>query len=207
MVTLIKKDFMLLKKYVLFIIVIVFALPVAFAAKSSEVNIVQSTLAFAFEVIYSEFLICRYLAMKEYQYPKAASFLCTLPYTRNMQVASKYLIYFIVFVFCCVAYWIDTLFTPNLIKLNVEFIIPALFAASILYSIYIPVQYQFGYDKSKLIFMFLLIAFPLLIANTNTTMIMEILSKITFSVMLILAIAALLLSVISSIKIFNEKEL
>lgn len=207
MVTLIKKDFMLLKKYVLFIIVIVFALPVAFAAKSSEVNIVQSTLAFAFEVIYSEFLICRYLAMKEYQYPKAASFLCTLPYTRNMQVASKYLIYFIVFVFCCVAYWIDTLFTPNLIKLNVEFIIPVLFAASILYSIYMPVQYQFGYDKSKLIFMFLLIAFPLLIANTNTTMIMEILSKITFPVMLILALAALLLSVISSINIFNEKEL
>ncbi len=55
MAALIKKDFMLLKKYVLFIIVIVFALPAALAAKSNEVNIVQSTMAFAFEVIYSEF--------------------------------------------------------------------------------------------------------------------------------------------------------
>lgn len=207
MITLIKKDFILLKKYVLFIIVILFALPVALAAKSSQVNIVQSTLAFAFEVIYSEFLICRYLAMKEYQYPKAASFLCTLPYTRNMQVVSKYLIYFIVFVFCCVAYWIDTLFTPNLIKLNLELIIPVLFAASVLYGIYMPVQYRFGYDKSKLIFMFLLIAFPLLTANTNTAMIMEVLSKITFPVMLILTLVALLFSVILSIKIFNGKEL
>lgn len=45
------------------------------------------------------------------------------------------------------------------------------------------------------------------IANANTTMIMEILSKITFPVMLILALAALFLSVISSIKIFNGKEL
>lgn len=207
MITLIKKDFILFKKYMLFIIIILFALPIALASKSSEVNLVQSTLAFAFEVIYSEFLICRYLAMKEYQYPKAASFLCTLPYTRNMQVASKYLIYFIVFVFCCVAYWIDTLFIPNLAKLNSELIIPVLFAASVLYGIYMPVQYQFGYDKSKLIFMFLLIAFPLLTANTNTTMVIEILSKITFPVMLILALVALLLSVILSIKIFNGKEL
>ena len=207
MITLIKKDFMLLKKYVLFIIVIVFALPVAHAAKSNEVNIVQSTLAFAFEVIYSEYLICRYLAMKEYQYPKAASFLCILPYTRNMQVASKYLMYFIVFIFCCAAYWIDTLFIPNLIKLSSDLVILVLFVVSTLYSIYMPVQYKFGYDKSKLIFMFLLIAFPLFIANANTTMIMEIISKITFSVMLILALAALFLSVIWSIKIFNGKEL
>lgn len=207
MAILIKKDFMLLKKYVLFIIVIVFALPAALASKSNEVNIVQLTLAFSFEVIYSEFLICRYLAMKEYQYPKTASFLCTLPYTRNMQVASKYLIYFIVFVFCCAAYWIDTLFVPNLIKLSSELVIPVLFAASILYSVYMPVQYQFGYDKSKLIFMFLLIAFPLLIANANTTMIMEILSKITFPIMLISALAALALSVMASVKIFNGKEL
>ena len=207
MAALIKKDFMLLKKYVLFIIVIVFALPAALAAKSNEVNMVQSTMAFAFEVIYSEFLICRYLAMKEYQYPKTASFLCTLPYTRNMQVASKYLIYFIVFAFCCTAYWIDTLFVPNLIKLSSDLAISALFAVSILYSIYMPVQYKFGYDKSKLIFMFLLIAFPLFIAKANTTMIMEVLSNITIPVMLILTLAALALSVMVSAKIFNGKEL
>ena len=207
MATLIKKDFMLLKKYVLFIIVILFVLPAALVAKSSEVNLVQSTLAFAFEVIYSEFLICRYLAMKEYQYPKAASFLCTLPYTRNMQVASKYLIYGIVFVFCCGAYWIDTLFVPNLAKLNSGLMIPGLFAASVLYSIYVPVQYQFGYDKSKLIVMFLLIVFPLLIANTNMAMAMELLSGITFPVMLVSALAALALSVMVSVKIFNGKEL
>ena len=207
MAALIKKDFMLLKKYALFIIVILFALPVALSAKSSEANLARPTLAFAFEVIYSEFLICRYLAMKEYQYPSAASFLCTLPYTRNMQIASKYLIYFIVFVFCCGAYWIDTLFVPNLVKLNSELIIPVLFAASVVYSIYMPVQYQFGYDKSKFIFMFLLIVFPLLIANTNMTMVMEILSGITFPVMLILALAALALSVMISLKIFNRKEL
>lgn len=207
MATLIKKDFMLLKKYVLFIIVIVFALPAALAAKSNEANIVQSTLAFAFEVIYSEFLICRYLAMKEYQYPKTAGFLCTLPYTRNMQVASKYLIYFIVFVFCCVAYWIDTLFVPNLIKLSSELVIPVLFAVCILYSIYMPVQYQFGYDKSKLIFMFLLIAFPLLIAKADVAVVIGILSNMTFPVMFIFALAALLLSAIVSAKIFNGKEL
>lgn len=207
MAAFIKKDFMLLKKYVLFIIVIMFALPAALAAKSNEVNMVRSTLAFAFEVIYSEFLICRYLAMKEYQYPKTAGFLCTLPYTRNMQVASKYLLYFIVFAFCCAAYWIDTLFVPNLIRLSSDLVIPVLFAVSILYSIYMPVQYKFGYEKSKLIFLLLLIAFPLFIARANTTMIMEVSSKITIPIMLILALAALALSGMGSAKIFNGKEL
>ena len=124
-----------------------------------------------------------------------------------MQVASKYLIYLIVFVFCCVAYWVDTLFVPNLAKLNSELIIPVLFAASVLYSIYMPVQYQFGYDKSKLIFMFLMIVFPLLVANANMAMFMEILSGITFPIMLISALAALALSVMVSVRIFNGKEL
>lgn len=207
MLCLIKKDFLLLKKYMLFIIVIIFGLPVALATKLYGADPVQSTLAFAFEAIYAEFLICRYLAMKEYQYPKAASFLCSLPYTRNMQVISKYLMYLIVFGFCALAYWIDTLLISNLSKLSVGLIVPVLFITSILYSVYMPVQYQFGYDKSKLIFMFLLIAFPLLIANTDMAVVIGILSNITFPAMFILALAALLLSAIVSVKIFNGKEL
>lgn len=70
-----------------------------------------------------------------------------------------------------------------------------------------PVQYQFGYDKSKLIFMFLLIAFPLLVANADIAAIIWILSKITFPVMVILTLAMLLLSVAVSVKIFDGKEL
>ena len=53
MTTLMKKDFMLLRKYILFIIVIVFVLPVAFASKSNEVHMFQSTLAFVCVVMYS----------------------------------------------------------------------------------------------------------------------------------------------------------
>ena len=72
---------------------------------------------------------------------------------------------------------------------------------------YLVSVYQFGYDKSKLIFMFLMIVFPLLVANANMAMVMEILSGITFPVMLISALAALALSVMVSVKIFNGKEL
>lgn len=207
MICLIKKDLILLKKYVLFIISIVIALPIALAAKSNEANIFQSTLAFAFEVIYTEFLICRYLSMKEYQYPKAAGFLCTLPYTRSMQVISKYLIYFIVFVLCCLAYWIDSWFVPDLTKLDMALAIPILFITSIIYSVYMPVQYHFGYDKSKLIFMFLLIAFPLLAANADIAVVIGILSKMSLPLMIIFTLTALLLSVMASIKIFNRKEI
>lgn len=86
-------------------------------------------------------------------------------------------------------------------------LIPILFMASILYRIYMPVQYMFGYEKSKLIFMFLLIAFPLLISRTKTANILVILSKMSYLIMLIAAIGALLLSLMASINIFNKKEL
>lgn len=207
MMCLIKKDFMLLRKYMIFIIIIAIALPAALAGQSNEVNILQSTLAFALEVIYCEFLVCRYLAMKEYQYPRASGFLCTLPYTRNMQVVSKYLIYLAVFAFCCVTYGIDTLFFPDLCRLNAESVITALFVASILYGVYMPVQYRFGYDKSKLIFMFLLIAFPLLASKINTEIIIKILSKLTFPLMSVLTVGVLVLSLLVSVRIFNGKEL
>lgn len=196
-----------MKKYLLLMIVIMIVLPLALATKSNEANMFTSTMAFAFEVIYAEFLICRYLAMKEYQYPKAASFLCTLPFTRNMQVISKYLLYLVIFVFCCIAYWVDTLFVTNLARIDLSLIIPILFAVSILYSIYMPVQYKFGYEKSKLIFMFLLIAFPILVTNTDTARILTILSNMSYPIMLIVAVGSLLLSLIVSINIFNKKEL
>lgn len=207
MFCLIKKDLLLMKKYLLLMIVIMIVLPLALATKSNEANMFTSTMAFAFEVIYAEFLICRYLAMKEYQYPKAASFLCTLPFTRNMQVISKYLLYLVIFVFCCIAYWVDTLFVTNLARIDLSLIIPILFAVSILYSIYMPVQYKFGYEKSKLIFMFLLIAFPILVTNTDTARILTILSNMSYPIMLIVAVGSLLLSLIVSINIFNKKEL
>lgn len=207
MICLVKKDLLLMRKYLLLMIVIMIVLPLALATKSNEANMFTSTMAFAFEVIYAEFLICRYLAMKEYQYPKATGFLCTLPFTRNMQVISKYLLYLVIFVFCCIAYWIDTLFVTNLTRIDLSLIIPILFAVSILYSIYMPVQYKFGYEKSKLIFMFLLIAFPILVTNTDTARILMILSNMSYPIMLIIAIGSLLLSLIVSINIFNKKEL
>lgn len=204
---LLKKDFLIIKKYLLFMIIIVIALPIVLATQSSEASAFTSTMAFTFEVIYAEFLISRYLAMKEYQYPKAASFLSTLPYTRGMQIVSKYLLYLIIFAFCCIAYWIDTLFVSNLAGINLNLIIPILFMTSILYSIYMPVQYVFGYEKSKLVFMFLLIAFPLLISRTNAANILVILSRMSYPIMLIVAIGALFLSLMVSINIFNQKEL
>lgn len=207
MLCFLKKDFLLAKKYIPFVMMAVLALPAARASKLNGADGMQSALTFAFEAIYSEFLVCRYLAMKEFQYPKAASFLCTLPYARGMQVISKYLIYAMIFAFCCMAYWANTLFVPNLSKFGAELAVPALFMASVLYSVYMPVQYQFGYEKSKFVFLVLMTAVPLLIADTNTAVIVGSLPKLTYPAMLGLALAALGASAVVSVKIFDGKEL
>ena len=207
MLSLIKKDCLLLRKYMPLILFILIVLPASIAMQSDGGMTNASALTFAFEVIYAEILISRYLAIKECQYPKAVSFLCVLPYTRSMLIISKYILYFIVFILCCAAYGIDTLIFPNLAGFGFELILPVFFISSVLYSIYMPVLYQFGYEKTKLIFMLVLIAVPLMLSKLDVTAMAETISNITYPVMLVVSVAALFLSLMATIKIENEKEL
>lgn len=207
MLSLIQKDCLLLKKHMPLILIIIIALPAVFAAPSGQEAAEASIPVLIFEVIYAEILISRYLMIKEDQYPKAVSFLCALPYSRSMQVISRYVLYFIVFALCCAVYWIDTLFIPNMAGISMELILSAMFAASVLYSIYMPVAYKFGYEKTKLIFILIMIAVPLLLSDIDITEGAKIFSRLTYPVMAAASVAVIALSLIVSVKIFNGKEL
>lgn len=207
MFSLIKKDCLLLKKYMPLILIIITVLPAVFAAQSGQEAAGASMPVLMFEVIYAEILITRFLVIKEDQYPKAVSFLCALPYSRSMQVISRYLLYFIVFALCCVVYWIDTLFISNMAGISIELILAVMFATSVLYSIYMPIVYKFGYEKTKLIFILIMIAVPLLSNDIDITEGAKIFSRLTYPVMAAASVAAIALSLIVSIKIFNAKEL
>lgn len=207
MLRLIKKDCLLLRKYMPLILFILIVLPASIAMQSDGGMTNASALTFAFEVIYAEILISRYLAIKECQYPKAVSFLCVLPYTRSMLIISRYILYVIVFILCCAAYGIDALIFPDLAGLGFGLILPVFFISSVLYSIYMPVLYQFGYEKTKLIFMLVVIAVPLMLSKLDVTAMAETISNITYPVMLIVSVAAFVLSLMATIKIENEKEL
>lgn len=91
--------------------------------------------------------------------------------------------------------------------MNLELVLSVLFIASVLYSMYMPVLYKFGYEKTKLIFILIFVAVPLIFSQIDIKIMIDSLVKMTYPVMFILSVAALLLSMMTSIKIFNGKEL
>ncbi|WP_422730630.1 ABC-2 transporter permease [Paenibacillus popilliae] len=78
------------------------------------------SMSFLLSVIFSVFMLLQYVSMKEYQYPKASTFLCAIPYPRSALVQSKYGFCVFIYAVCCVVYWIETLVFPNLGSFSFE---------------------------------------------------------------------------------------
>lgn len=81
LLSLVKKDFILVKKYVLFMAVVCFLLPVFLLSRLPEF---AGPLTFFISVVYSIFLLLQYVFLKEYQSPKASLLLCASPYPRGL---------------------------------------------------------------------------------------------------------------------------
>ena len=76
LLSLVKKDFILVKKYALFMAAICFLLPVFFLSRLPEF---AGPLAFFISVVYSIFLLLQYVFLKEYQSPRPHFFCVLLP--------------------------------------------------------------------------------------------------------------------------------
>ena len=86
LLSLVKKDFILVKKYALFMAAFCFLLPVFFLSRLPEF---AGSLTFFISVVYTIFLLLQYVFLKEYQSPKAALLLCASPYPRRLMVTGK----------------------------------------------------------------------------------------------------------------------
>lgn len=78
---LIEKDFMIVKKYVFLMLIIVMLIPPFILWRIPEL---AGSISFLISAIFSVFLLLFYVSMKEQQYPKASALLCATPYPRNM---------------------------------------------------------------------------------------------------------------------------
>ncbi|MBG9791829.1 hypothetical protein ABD76_04665 [Paenibacillus dendritiformis] len=154
---LVKKDFLLAKKHLAFMLAVAFVLPVFI---SSKLPVAGSFLAFFISWLYFVYLLFNTVSMMEYKY-KGAALLCATPYTRQALVKAKYLFIGILFAACFLIYTIAALILPS----NLELLSAASFAGSFLlfsliFGILLPFQYHFGYEKSKYVFMIFVFLTP-----------------------------------------------
>ena len=91
LIQLVKKDFLIVKKYVLIMFAVCVIFPLFLIWRSPEY---AGILGFVLITIFSIFMLLQYVSLKETQYPKASTLLCALPFPRKDIVLAKYIFIF-----------------------------------------------------------------------------------------------------------------
>jgi len=214
LVNLVMKDFMLVKKY--FLILLVFA-AIAPIYVSTQLQLNDGGLVgFLLTVILMEHILFGTISKFEDQY-KGATLLCATPYTRNAFVKAKYLFLFVIFICVSIIRIITSVIIPSGIeKLSLNALGITFLILSILFGILLPFQFKFGYDKTKIISLFTVFLIPFVVpafikgvqsSNIDFTITFP-LSPIVLSWMpFFISIAISLISIVVSLKIYAKKDL
>ena len=148
---LIKKDVLIVKKYVLIMLAAAVLIPPFMLWRAPQYTGILG------------FMLLQYVSLKEYQFPKAATLLCATPYSRRMIVLSKYIFCMVTYMACCVIYGIETFIVPGLGSCDIKLFVLMFFITSVFIGIYLPVQYKLGYEKTKFAFVIVIMASPFIL--------------------------------------------
>lgn len=218
LISLVKKDILISKKYAVLSLAVIIFMPLL-------VSYTQPAMRGATSLILTVFMesVMFQLALSETEikYPRATVFLCATPYTRKKIVQARYLLHTLVFLCCCVVYMIEGLFISFVAAVSVHDILLCFFVLVLTMGIYIPVSFKFGYEKTKfflIIFYFALIM-VISIFSTFAFRIMERIAAFSFFsgvmenpllqnvLLFIIGVALWLLSMMISIRLYNNKDL
>lgn len=157
---LIKKDVLIIKKYVLIMLAAAVLIPPFMLWRAPQYT---GVLGFMLSVIFCVFMLLQYMSLKEYQSPKAATLLCATPYSRRMLVLSKYIFCMAIYVVCCVIYGIETFIVPGLGSCDIDLFVLMFFITSVFIGVYLPIQFRLGYEKTKFAFVVVIMASPFIL--------------------------------------------
>ena len=209
---LIKKDLTIVKGYTLGVVAIAFGLPLLLAWRQPQMGGMISLLM---AVLISSVAFNLAISEKENQYPKATALLSSTPYTKGKVIVSKYTLYFIIYIVCFIAYLVEMQFVPELKLDNFTRTAALVFLIQALgMGIFLPIQYKFGYEKTKFISFVLLVLSPVIIEATKRisfsskiVSLMQSNSVIAVAILYGCGILIWLVSFVISNKIFAKKDL
>lgn len=207
---LIRKDFLIVKKYVLIMVMAAIAIPPFMLWRAPEY---AGIFGFTFSIIFSVFMLLQYVSLKEYQFPKAATLLCSTPFSRKMMVLSKYIICIAMYITCCIVFGIETLFISGLGVFNVKLCMLMFLVVSAFIGIYLPVQYKLGYEKTKFAFVVVIMASPFIfpqllkLESLNLDFFQKVSPFVIYGSIITISLIVLTVSALLSIKIYDDEDL
>ncbi len=213
MFNLVKKDFLLVKRYLLLTAILAFGIPLFLLWR---VPIIMGFPAFMITVIFTVYIPLQSVLLAETNYPKAIALLCTAPYPRSTVVKARYLFFLILFLYCYLAYAILSLLVPQIEMISLLEVVLALLFFSIIFGIYLPLQYKLGFEKMRNMVVVFIIAtsfsLPFIVkalakASINFDIFTELPLPIRYAVLFSIILLVAAISLATSIKIFQRKEL
>ncbi|MDQ0087666.1 hypothetical protein J2T12_001072 [Paenibacillus anaericanus] len=158
LISLVRKDLLIAKKYLLLMFIFAIVGPIFISSELKFLN--GSFISFLITVLFLEYIIFNSVSMAEDKY-KGSALLCTTPYTRDAIVRAKYLFVLVIFIMSLITYTITASVTPlGLDRLNITNVGISLLTLSFFFGVLIPVQFKFGYEKTKMIFFFVVFLTP-----------------------------------------------
>ena len=142
---------------------IIFAVagPTFIAIQSDVLN--GSFIGFLVTVLFLEYILFSTVSMTEDKY-KGSALLCTTPYTRDTVVKAKYLFIFVIFICSLLVYTITSNITSlGLQRLTITDIGISFLTISLFFGILLPLQFKFGYEKTRYISFALVFLTPFLL--------------------------------------------
>lgn len=210
LISLVKKDILLVKKYILMMMITTIAIPIFIMWRVPEF---LGFSAFLISTIFAEFMLYQYVSMSELKYPKADALLCATPYPRRTIVVARYAFLLIIFVYCILVNSIVALILPQSKFISLSNILAVLLILATLFGVYTPIQYKLGYEKTKYFFSVVIVGTPFLLPTLmklGISLDLNWLSSmplfIWIPIIIVIIILVLSVSVITSIKIYEKKE-
>ena len=161
LIHLVRKDFLIVKKYVLLMLAGCVIIPPFMMWRTDAAYV--GAMSFVLSAIFSVFMLLQYVSSKENQYAKASTLLCATPYPRKLIVLSKYVFCLLIYGVCCLIFWTEALIFPVLGGFHIEIAASMFLVLALFLGIYLPVQYKLGYETTKFAFFIIIMASPFIV--------------------------------------------
>lgn len=155
---LVKKDLLLIKRYIVVTLLLLIVIPVFIIRTAPSL---PSVLVFLYMVVLGELMLLQALSQTEAKSPKTVALLCAAPYSRNTVVQAKYVFFLLIFAYCYIAYTLVALVMNAGALLDGFSVFVVLFCNITICAIYLPVEFKYGLVKTKFIFIIAVFTFSL----------------------------------------------
>jgi len=160
--SLVKKDLIVAKKYLPILFIFSIMAPIFLEIRINFIG--GGFISFFMTTLFIQYILFNSISLQDDKFG-VNTYLCATPYSRKALVKAKYI--FIVFIFTISSsLYLATSFFSAAVPLPSLFTIGmTLLIIVIAFGVFLPIQYKFGYEKTKYISLFLVFFTPFILPN------------------------------------------